>query len=654
MSNLYNLARSGLAAAQAGINTTGHNVANANTPGFSRQQVLVTSAGAQGGPSGYAGMGVQVQSVRRIYDGFLTNQLNVSTAASSALGTYSAQIDRINNLLADRTVGVAPAISKFYDGVSAVASNPADPASRQELIGRANSLAAQFQTANQFLADQQLSINQQIDTTVNQINSFAQRISNLNAAIVDARASVSGQVPNDLLDQRDQLITGLNELVSVTVIPDGDAVNLSVGNGQTILSGTTVFPLDAVQSAVDPARTALAYTAADGTVVELSDQSISGGSLGGLMRFRRETLDTAQNELGRIAIGMAVSFNQQHVQGMDAAGNKALSFKAATATGPSASVSGTVTNVSAFEKAAPSYTVAFDGSDFTVTAKDGTVLDSVKYEKAATENSKASLSFDGMTLDVTDYVKASPATGGETFTLETRQMSFYSIGTPVPIANENNTGGAKLSLEYTDIGKLSTSDFQITFKAPGSYAVTRMPEGSSLTPELVEDEDGNTVGLVFEGVRIDISDTEGKGPADGDSWMIQPTRNGGRDIRVAISDPSAIAAADLEGGSANGRNALEMAALQSKGALANGTMSITGAYSQMVNGIGVKTQAIQTASTAQDSLTAQSFAAQQAVSGVNLNEEYINLDYYVQHYNASARLIDVATSLFDTLLGLRT
>src|SRR5690606_23314265 len=115
-------------AAQAGINTTGHNVASANTPGCSRQQGLGSSAGAQGGPNGYSGMGVQVQTVRRIYDGFLTNQLNQSTAAGSALSSYSAQIDRVNNLLADRTVGVAPAISKFYDGVSAVSSSPADPA----------------------------------------------------------------------------------------------------------------------------------------------------------------------------------------------------------------------------------------------------------------------------------------------------------------------------------------------------------------------------------------------------------------------------------------------------------------------------------------------------------------------------------------------
>ena len=550
MSNLYNLARSGLSAAQAGINTTGHNVANANTPGFSRQQVLISSAGAQGGPNGYSGRGVQVDAVRRIYDGFLTNQLNQSTTAGSALSTYSGQIGRINNLLADRTVGISPAISKFYDGVSAVASNPVDPAARQEMIGRANSLVSQLSTANQFLSDQQQSINQQIDTTVQQINSFAQRISNLNAAIVDARASVNGQVPNDLLDQRDQLITGMNELVAVTVIQDGDSVNLSVGNGQTLLSGTRVFPLNAVQSASDPARTALAYTAADGTVVELSDKSVSGGALGGLLQFRRETLDNVQNELGRIAIGLAVSFNEQHVKGLDAAGQL--------------------------------------GQD------------------------------------------------------------FFSVATPVPMANADNSGAASASFAYDDIGKLTTSDYQIQRKG-ADYVVTRHPEGSVVTTVAANTAADADTELSFDGVTITIS-----GASDeNDSWMIQPTRNGARDISVAISDPGAIAAADLEGGSANGRNALEMAALQTKGALANGTMSITGAYSQLVNGVGVKTQAIQTASTAQDSLTAQSFAAQQAVSGVNLNEEYINLDYYVQHYNASARLIDVASTMFDTLLGLR-
>src|SRR5690606_12673390 len=137
MSNLFSLGRSGLNAAQVGINTTGHNIANVNTAGYSRQQAMLSTAGAQGSAAGYIGRGVQVDTVRRIYDGFLTGQLNQASTKGAALATHANQLEQINNLLADRTAGIAPALSRFYDGVNAVASAPADPAARQELIGRA-------------------------------------------------------------------------------------------------------------------------------------------------------------------------------------------------------------------------------------------------------------------------------------------------------------------------------------------------------------------------------------------------------------------------------------------------------------------------------------------------------------------------------------
>src|SRR5690606_8970728 len=224
------------------------------------------------------------------------------------------------------------------------------------------------------------------------------------------------------------------------------------------------------------------YTAADGTVVELSDKSVSGGALGGLLQFRRETLDNVQNELGRIAIGMAISFNQQHVQGMDAAGNKALSFTPAGSTGK---LSGAVTNVSAFEKAAASYAITFDSanSSFQVNGQPATV-------KQEAGTNRKTLSFDGIELDVTAYMTQNDATDGA-FTVETRQMSFYSVKTPVPIANANNGGAASVSFEYGDIGELTTNDFQVEFK-DGNYVMTRMPQGdqvASATP----DAQGNAV-----------------------------------------------------------------------------------------------------------------------------------------------------------------
>src|SRR5690606_35192117 len=209
----------------------------------------------------------------------------------------------------------------FFDAVDAVASAPADPAARQELIGRAGNLVTQINEVSRFLDDQRNDVNVQIETTVAQINSYVVRISELNQQIAEAKAATTGQPPNDLYDQRDQLVTELNQLVKVNVMEQGDSFNISVGNGQVLLSGKSVFPLKAVASSSDPTRVVVAYTAPTGEpgktmTVELEDKVITGGKLGGLLQYRTESLDVLQNDLGRMAIGLALAFNAQHTQGV--------------------------------------------------------------------------------------------------------------------------------------------------------------------------------------------------------------------------------------------------------------------------------------------------------------------------------------------------
>ncbi len=558
MSNLFNLGRRGLSAAQMGLNVTGHNITNVNTPGFSRQQALVSTTNAQGTSAGWVGTGLQTDSVRRIYDGFLTGQVNSTTANQASTSTFTNQMSRVNNLIADRTVGVAPALSEFFEGVNAVASQPAEPAARQELLGRAESLASQITNTNRFLQDQREGMNQQIETTVRQVNSMAARVNELNQQIQSARATVYGQPPNDLLDQRDQLVTDLNELVGVTVVEQGDRFNLTVGNGQTLVSGNRVYDLQAVRSDADPTRMAVAYTTAGGASVELADDVIQGGQLGGLLQYRTEVLDQTQNELGRLALSMGLAFNAQHTQG-------------------------------------------------------GTL---------------------------------SGQAGGD----------FFDLGT-LPrqaISSQRNADPSGVTLNYgftaNAASELTLSDYQVEFSG-GEYTVQRLSDGVEFQPTPAGDLDGFELdGLVF--------DAPGGTPTDGDTFLVQPTRQAARDFGVAITNPSDIAAsvhdpADATvGGSANGDNALAMAQLQTRKILGGNTMSATEAFSQLVNNVGVKAQSANTQLSAQTTLKQQAFQAQQGVSGVNLNEEYINLDFYTQQYNASARIIDVGTTLFDTLLGL--
>jgi len=547
--NLANLGLTGLTAAQNRLQTAGHNINNAATEGFNRQSVLVATAGARATSAGYIGRGVQAVTVQRAYDGFLYRQLVNAQTTGASIASYGKEITQINNLFADRTVGITPALQKFFDGIQAVASAPADSAARQELLGRASSLVGQINDANAFLDSQRNNINTQITTTVTQINSYAERIRDLNTQITTARATASNHEPNDLLDQRDQLVAELSQLVNVNVIEQDGSLSLTIGNGQVLLGGNTLFPLNAQPSADDPSRVVLAYTApgAGGTTisVELREDAVKGGSLGGLFNYRREALDAVQNDLGRLATGLAVAINDVHATGADLGG----------------------------------------------------------------------------------------VAGG----------AFFSLGNPkvLPAAG-NGAGAPTLTVNISDVNKLTAQDYRVEYDGT-KYVATSIPNGTVTaltgTPP------------VIDGVEFNFT---GGTPAAGQSWLVQPTRAAAGDLSLAIDDPAKIAAAAPNTGSANGDVALKMAQLQTGKVLGNGSMSLNEAFSQVVNKVGVLTQQNSTAAKAQATLIQQNFSAQQAVSGVNLNEEYVNLDRYQEQFRAASRLIDVSSTLFDTLLGLRS
>ncbi len=555
--NLYKTALGGLNAAQAGLATTGHNINNATTVGYNRQRVMTSTAGAQATANGYIGRGVQVDTVVRSYDSFLYKQLVGATGSGAQLQAQLDQVSQINNLFSDRTVGIAPGLTNFFTSMNTVASKPADPAARADLLGQANSLTTQIRSAYQEMQKQREGLNSQISTTVDQVNSYLTRIDDLNQQISVAAGKAGGSPPNDLLDQRDQAVMELNQLIGITTYEQGDKVSISLTKGgQSLLSGNTIYPLQAVPSSADAGRTVIAYTLPAGTgktiAVEMKDTEISGGKLGGLLQFRASSLDVMQNQLGQMAVGLALSFNDQHKQGLDQGGNP--------------------------------------GTD------------------------------------------------------------FLGIGSPQGVPNTQNKSNAQISGEFTNLANINAKDYEISFDGT-NYQVVRMPEGSQVyngpatgTPPTA------TLNLESEmGLTLTINAP----PQAGDKWSLSPTRDAARDINVLITDPDKVAAADADGGDANGKNALKLAQLQTSKVLGHGTMSINDMFAQVVNTVGVQTQQIKTAATAQVNLVKQTTAAQQAVSGVNLNEEYVSLSLYQEQYQASARIIDVASTIFDTLLGLR-
>ena len=325
--SVFSVGISGLNAAQAGMLTTSHNIANASTAGYNRQEIVQGTNTATFTGVGFVGQGTHVQTVRRIYDQFLGRQVLSAEAGAAEMGTYQAQISQIDNLLADSSSGLSPALAAFFKGVQDVAANPASIPGRQSMLSAAQALTARFQAIDRRLTEIRDDTNQQIAGQVAQINTYSSQLADINQRIILAQARGADQPPNDLLDQRDQMLKDLNTLVRVSTVVQGDgSFNVFIGNGQPLVVGNQSYQLKAVQAPDDPERTNVAIVGVGGTALTMPESQITGGSLGGLLNFRSQTLDDVQNALGRVALTLAQNFNDQHRLGQDLTGALGQNF----------------------------------------------------------------------------------------------------------------------------------------------------------------------------------------------------------------------------------------------------------------------------------------------------------------------------------------
>lgn len=323
--NILSIGQSALTAAQVGLNTTGHNIANAATPGYTRQVVVQSAAMAQNFGFGFLGQGTDVTTVKRIYSEFLGAQVQSVQTTKSSLDSYYSQIRQIDNMLADPSAGLSPALQNFFSGIQELSSNPASIPARQAALSSAEALASRFQSLSGRLSEIEQGINSQVTSSVNVINTYALQIAKLNDAIGIAQRS-TGQPANDLLDQRDQLILDLNKEIKATVVKQGDGdYNVFIGNGQPLVVGVKTMALTTMPSPVNPQRIEVAYPTQSGSFI-VGASSLVGGKLGGLMEFRDKTLIPTQTALNDLAIGLANTFNAQHRLGQDINGNPGGDF----------------------------------------------------------------------------------------------------------------------------------------------------------------------------------------------------------------------------------------------------------------------------------------------------------------------------------------
>lgn len=546
MSSLINSAMSGLSAAQSALNTVSNNISSYNVAGYTRQTTILGASNSTLTGGGWVGNGVYVSGVQREYDAFITNQLRAAQNQSSGLTTRYQQMSKIDDVLSDTTNSLSANLQDFFKSLQTLVSNAEDPAARQTVLGKADGLVNQFKTNDQYLRDQDAQVNTAISTSVDQINNYAKQIANLNDQISRLTGVGAGASPNELLDQRDQLVSELNKIVGVDVtVQDSGTYNISIANGYTLVQGSNASQLAAVKSSADPARTTIAYVDTAAGNVEISEKQITTGSLGGLLTFRSQDLDQARNTLNQMALAFADAMNTQHQAGFDANGDA----------------------------------------------------------------------------------------GGK----------LFDFGSPAVLSNGKNTGSASVTATMTDSTKVQATNYKVEYNGT-DWTITRLSDNTSFTAK--PDGSGN---LSFDGLNVKIS-----GSADNkDSFIVKPVNDVIVNMDVAISDESKLAMASAKGsGESDNTNGQKLLDLQSA-KLVGGNKTFNDAYAALVSTVGSTTASLKTSSETKVNVVTQLTKQQQSISGVNLDEEYGNLQRYQQYYLANAQVLQTASTLFDALINIR-
>ncbi|MEE9651473.1 flagellar hook-associated protein FlgK [Enterobacter soli] len=546
MSSLINSAMSGLSAAQAALNTVSNNISSYNVAGYTRQNTILGASNSTLTGGGWVGNGVYVSGVQREYDAFITNQLRAADTQNSGLTTRYQQMSKIDDVLSDTTNSLSTTLQDFFTSLQTLVSNADDPAARQTVLGKADGLVNQFKVNDQYLRDQDKQVNTSISSSVDQINAYAKQIANLNDQISRLTGVGAGSSPNELLDQRDQLVNNLNQIVGVEVaVQDSGTYNISFANGYNLVQGSTANQLAAVQSSADPSRITVAYVDAAAGNVEIPEKQITTGSLGGLLTFRSQDLDKARNSLNQMALAFADAMNKQHEAGFDANGDA----------------------------------------------------------------------------------------GGK----------LFDYGSPSVLSNSKNTGSASVTASVTDSSAVQATNYKVEYNGT-NWTVTRLADKTSFTA--TADASGN---LSFDGLNVNISGSANTK----DSFVVKPVNDVIINMDLAISDESKLAMASASGsGDSDNTNGQKLLDLQSA-KVVGGNKTFNDAYAALVSTVGSTTASLKTSSETQTNVVTQLTKQQQSISGVNLDEEYGNLQRYQQYYLANAQVLQTASTLFDALINIR-
>ena len=650
-SALMSIGTRAMTANYAKLQTISNNISNANVAGYSRQDVLLETSKGQFSGAGFFGKGVNVVTVTRSADKFLTAESATTKATASMDAARLGALQALENVFPTGEDGVGYAASQFLNGMVDMASNPQDLSARQVVLSRASELAARFANAGVQLDTLQAGVNADLKTSVDSVNQIAANIAGINQEI--AKVNGVGHSANDLLDQRDQLISQLSQFVQVTTLPAEDGtLGVFMAGGQRLVLGNQATPLAVAPDPMDSSRSAVGIMEAGGGLRLLSQDTFTGGEIAGLLKFQNQDLVDARTGLGQMAAAISARVNQQQSLGLDLR-NPPGSGAPLFSVGPP-----TAGNASTNAKDASGNFLA----GVSLTVADATQLEASEYDLAAdpanagqyllTRRSDGLVrsiangaTVDGMTVNVTgtpggnDRFLLQPVTrtvnGMKTVLSDPKGLAAAS---PVAAtANVNNTGTAKVdSLTVVNAGIDPARTATFTFGAANGSG--RDYSWSLFDPATNTTTTGTGTWQAGQPIALNGFELQLKGvPASGDSIVVAPTEF------PATNNGNALALAALRDEKMVGRRT------DAYGNVGGG-VTATDAYAGVMSGVGVAVQGAKSA--AQISAGVADTMAQQLASktGVNLDEEAAQLMQFQQSYQAAAKVLQVAQQVFDTLL----
>jgi len=681
---------SGTLTTQRELATTSHNIANASTEGYSRQRVDKTTRNPQQLSNGALGRGVQISSIRRNHDEFLTTNVRDNTSLANSFKIGHQLTVQVDELLSDPKAGMGIVLQGFFDSVNGVANEPGSTTARQVMISSANTLTNRFHNIDSRLQDLRLAGNKQTKNITTDINYIAATIGKLNQSITLAQQS-TGQPANDLLDKRDILLQDLSEKINVTTKEQDDgAINVFIGNGQTLVLGINASRLDTVFNEFDSSKVNVVFVG-NNSRTDVT-RFISGGELGGLLEFQHDIIDKTQNELGRISLALATTFNEQHESGLDLNSNYGGKFFNGLDSALPEVISGT-DNKGNYQLSAKitdttkvtisDYRLEYSDSEFHLIRLD----DNVTIKKFSSLPIEISQDGFSLTIDSGDSI-----VDGDSFLIRPTRLASKNIEVLITDSNKiaasapvravsaiTNLGNATLDLKIVDVNNLKGEEIPVVdFNDDGSVKISN--EGEHATSKIAFNVDdisknknrdnnkpSNIKIKIMENNQLQIMDESNPGGPKVLSGLISFKSNeditltpilNGKQLSVTAQLKGDLVAGDTftiefnSNATGDNTNILSLARLHRANNLIEGRANYNQAYAELVSKIGSRTHALDINADAQQVLLNQSIQAKETVSGVNLDEEATKLLKLQTQFKANAQVISVANEMFQEVMNV--